>query len=298
MKQIPMFFFASSVALFAVACSSEDSTVAAESIVSTQSDSCISSNSESISSNTDSLSPENVEALSSSAVELSSAIVNESSSSELLESSSSEQPFSSSLQQISSSSVDGIIWTERGDTLIVKDFSGDTTEIQRAGRFWILKDSTQTSEEITSLKSIGFQWLESKRYQNLHAILMKTDNDIPKAVIDSLTNGFINCFNANDTTKINYEVTNEYDIERLISECDSSGTCSYEMETTCWEDLTIGECLSIMEQCGATKIYSDIDSTAYGYASYSYNTKEAADCLASHKDVRYIRYTLEAEVCN
>lgn len=197
--------------------------------------------------------------------------------------SSSEQS-SSSVQESSSSLVDEFEWNNhRGDELqIVERFSGDTSDIQNAGRVWIaLEDSAVFFEVLDSLGVHGIEMIESRDYKrkSIDIYMTRFKQDIPKTTLAEIIPGFFNSFNVDDTTKIKVSLS-EYEKEYL-----STDECGVAVE--CWKDISEEACNEIMESCGCSVDPGDVNWCG-GESSMSYEssvTIESVDCLASHRDV-------------
>ena len=125
-----------------------------------------------------------------------------SSLSEKISSSSAKYTYSSS--SVPAAKADSIIWKSRGKETIVRRYDDDSSAIQKAGRFWIVKESTMNGKETDLLKQFGINGRLSVATYNdeIRLVLCTSENDVRKKLLDSLLYGFFNSFTADDTTKL------------------------------------------------------------------------------------------------
>lgn len=197
------------------------------------------------------------------------------------------------------SNADAVLWTNRGLNTIVHKYDGDTSMVQKAGRFWLIKNCTMNKKETDLLKRIGLEKLSVDSYGEKSAILLKSGKDVKKKVLDSLLYGFYNSFTADDTSKIEvqYKPDDWYE-ERMV--CDSRNTCrteivnlqKIEMTTSCWDDVSMERCKAIVDSCGGE------DAVIDNYSVWSYNSRKTISCLATHKDVDGLNVIRQEEVSN
>lgn len=191
--------------------------------------------------------------------------------------------------------ADAFLWNDRSGITPVSQYNGDKSAVQKAGRFWMVKNSPLSNKEKELLENIGVNRLTATALKGKTAILFKSTKDVKKRTLDSLVYGFYNSFNADDATKLKVE----YEPEDWIAKqnvCDAGGSChdvvwnktSINMSTVCWEDVSIGDCRKVVEKCGGEGVRVDL------YAIYSKNSKKSIECLASNKNVYHL-YVIHEE---
>lgn len=191
------------------------------------------------------------------------------------------------------------LWNDRGGNFVINRFNGDVNEIQRAGRFWILKDVPMNSKETNLLENVGVKRIMAAAKGEKTVILMKSDNDVRKKLLDSLIYGFYNSFNVDDSTKLNVEVKPDDWIEKRIL-CDSTGLCyeeistltSISMRTSCWDDVSMQDCKRVVDECGG------MNSIIDNYVVLSNNARGTIQCLESNRNVRNLDVVRQQPVDN
>lgn len=195
--------------------------------------------------------------------------------------------------------ADAFLWNDRSGITPVSQYNGDKSAVQKAGRFWMVKNSPLSNKEKELLENIGVNRLTATALKGKIAILFKSTKDVKKRTLDSLVYGFYNSFNADDATKLKVE----YEPEDWIAKqnvCDAGGSChdvvwnktSINMSTVCWEDVSIGDCRKVVEKCGGKGVRVDL------YAIYSKNSKKSIECLASNKNVNRLYVIREEKPTN
>lgn len=191
------------------------------------------------------------------------------------------------------------LWNDRNGNYAIGPYDGNTTEIQKSGRFWMIKDAPLNRKEKKLLEQAGARKLSASARGERSLILLKSDVDIRKKMLDSLVYGFYNSFSADDTTRIKAPVEPEdWNGEELV--CDASGACHMEvsvltsipMITRCWNDVEIPACKDVVESCGGTEAVID------NYIIVSNNSRDAINCLERAHDVRSLDVIRQAAVDN
>lgn len=191
------------------------------------------------------------------------------------------------------------LWNDRNGNYAIGPYDGNTTEIQKSGRFWMIKDAPLNRKEKKLLEQAGARKLSASARGERSLILLKSDVDIRKKLLDSLVYGFYNSFSADDTTRIKAPVEPEdWNGEELV--CDASGACHMEvsvltsipMITRCWNDVEIPACKDVVESCGGTEAVID------NYIIVSNNSRDAINCLERAHDVRSLDVIRQPAVDN
>ena len=207
-----------------------------------------------------------------------------------VESSSSVEIFSSSSSEIwdwsdwfssSSSFVSSILWEERGIEIVVEKYAGDSLE-SVCGRFWVFKETSLSSKEISLLEKRGISIYDRSAYhdrgKSWNLILLKSDSCILKRDLDEDLESFYNAIPVIDTgfLPINWNV-------------DWGDSTALDMTIRCWPDIDILTCMDIVEKCGVSE---DLVFYAYQIVSvfpFDYPASiSACDCLSRTRDIRYI----------
>lgn len=221
-----------------------------------------------------------VERSCSSSVENHSSAEEPSSSSELISSSdeSVESSSSSVLQESSSSQiqqipVEGMLWEDRGVITIVEKYTGDTSELISAGRFWLFKEYVFSSKEREILKQNGIVDYEIGRHKGKELILFKTDSNVHKSYLNRVLSQFYNAIPVNDTTPLSLSVP-DYCLSDTLP-----------LLIGCWPDVNVETCFDIVERCGG--IDADI-----GWKMI----RDSIQCVGKNRDVRIMEYFEENKV--
>lgn len=184
------------------------------------------------------------------------------------------------------SNVGTFLWHDRNGMTFINKFDGSPASVQKAGRFWMIKNSPLNTKEMRLLEQIGIKMLTASSRGDKNAILLKSNKDVKKRTLDSLVYGFYNSFVVDDTTKLEIEYEPEDWLNRQ-NVCDANGNChevvwnksTIEMATFCWEDVSLENCWKNVKNCGGENPKVDM------YVVLSKNSRRTNECLASHKDV-------------
>ena len=96
--------------------------------------------------------------------------------------------------------------------------------------------------------------------------LFTSENDVRKKLLDSLLYGFFNSFTADDTTKLEVQYVNRRRDDEECVVCALFGEECYivndtlqsiEMNTSCWNDISMEHCKEIVEICGGENAHID-----------------------------------------
>ncbi len=207
-----------------------------------------------------------------------------------VESSSSVEIFSSSSSEIwdwsdwfssSSSFVSSILWEERGIEIVVEKYAGDSLE-SVCGRFWVFKETSLSSKEISLLEKRGISIYDRGTYydhgKSWSLILLKSDSSISKKTLNEDLASFYNAIPVNDTSFL--------PIEWNVDWGDST---ALDMSIYCWPDINVLTCMDIVEKCGVSE-----DLVFYAYQTvyvfpFDYPASTSVcDCLSKNRDVRVI----------
>lgn len=186
--------------------------------------------------------------------------------------------------------ADVILWSDRNGNNVITPFDGDTTATIPAGRFRLIKNNPLTSKEKVLLSNIGIKRLEAGRIQGKSLLLFKADSAVKKSMLDSLVAGFYNAFVVDDTTKLKVNFIPEDLVKEEIT-CDSNNHCQtqmivrseFDLEITCWPDISMPACKSIVQLCGGTNTLIDRSLIL------STHTKSSITCLENQRDIRNIQ---------
>ena len=186
------------------------------------------------------------------------------------------------------------VWHDRSGNSVVAKYSGDTSEVQKAGRFWMLKDVSMNKKETELLKQAGITRLNASSWGEKSIILLKSDVNVKKKMLDSLVYGFYNSISVDDTTKLTTELKTD-DWTEEIRVCAPFNTCHNEVvqltnikiATRCWDDVSMSDCKAIVESCGG------IDAVIDRFVVISKSSKSAINCLESNSDVQRISLNRE-----
>ena len=179
------------------------------------------------------------------------------------------------------------VWYDRSGNSIVPKYDGNTSEVQKAGRFWMLKDVPMNMKEIGLLKQVGVTRYSATAWHGKTLILMKASANVKKRKLDSLVYGFYNSFNADDSTRLTADIQANDWIEK-IRVCAPLNSCHTEivpvsnlkMATRCWDDVDMDDCKAIVESCGGS------ETVVENHIVISKNTKQAITCLEGKKNVQ------------
>ena len=178
------------------------------------------------------------------------------------------------------------VWHDRGGNSVVAQYDGNASEVQKAGRFWMLKEVPMNGKETDLLGQAGVTRLSSSAWGEKTLILMKSNANVKKRKLDSLVYGFYNSFSVDDTTRLKVEFKPEDWTERQTV-CDPSGSCHEEISTLqsirmsnrCWDDVSMDSCKRIVDECGGTNTAID------NYVVVSKNTRETISCLENNRNI-------------
>ncbi len=185
--------------------------------------------------------------------------------------------------------TDIILWTDQGGNSQVSRYDSTKADSVLSGRFWMLKDIPPSSKEYMLLDSIGVHKLDASAYQDKSLILLKSDSTVTKSRLHSIVGGFYNAFQANDSTSRRVSFT-ENDLYKEETVCDSTGNCqsivssrdTFALETSCWPDISMDSCKSIVVACGGKN--ASIDRRLI----LSDNTRTSISCLENHNNVNHV----------
>ena len=140
---------------------------------------------------------------------------------------------------------DVVLWTDRDSNFVVNRYSGDTTEIVPAGRFWVLKDTPFSPKERDLLAERGIVKYSGGIYQGKTLAFFRSETEVKKNMLDSVIAGFYNTVPVNDTAIVEIEYYQESMYE------DSSVV---DMEIYCLPDVSVNECVAEVATCGGDNI--------------------------------------------
>jgi subtilisin family serine protease len=191
------------------------------------------------------------------------------------------------------------VWHDRGGNSVVTKYDGNASEVQKAGRFWMLKDVPMNGKEAGLLEQAGVTRLSASAWGEKTLILMKSNANVKKRKLDSLVYGFYNSFSVDDSTRLKVEFKPEDWTERQMV-CDSQGSCheeitnlqSVRMSNRCWDDIAMDSCKRIVDECGGT------NTAINNYVVISKNTKEAINCLANNRNIYSLNVVRDEPVQN
>lgn len=185
--------------------------------------------------------------------------------------------------------TDVILWTDQGGNTQISRYDSTLADSMLSGRFWMLKDIPPSSKEYMLLDSIGVHKLDASAFQDKSLILLKTDSVVSKSRLHSIVGGFYNAFQANDSTSRKVSFT-EKDLYKMETVCDSTESCqnivsprdTFALETSCWPDVSMDSCKSIVIACGG--VTASIDRSLI----LSDNTRTSITCLENHSNVNHV----------
>ncbi|WP_295070818.1 S8 family serine peptidase [uncultured Fibrobacter sp.] len=185
--------------------------------------------------------------------------------------------------------TDVILWTDQGGNTQVSRYDSTLADSMLSGRFWMLKDIPPSSKEYMLLDSMGVHKLDASAFQDKSLILLKTDSVVSKSRLRSIVGGFYNAFKANDTASRKVPFT-EKDLYKMETICDSTESCqnivsprdTFALETSCWPDVSMDSCKSIVIACGG--VNASIDRSLI----LSDNTRTSITCLENHSNVNHV----------
>jgi subtilisin family serine protease len=181
------------------------------------------------------------------------------------------------------------VWHDRGGNSVVAKYDGDASEVQKAGRFWMLKDVPMNKKETDLLGQAGVTRHFATAWNGKSLILLKSNSNVKKSKLDSLVYGFYNSFSVDDTTKLKSDIQAGDWIEK-VRVCAPFGSChdevvslsSIKMTTRCWDDVSMDDCKSIVVTCGGTE--ASIDH----HVVISKNDMSVINCLETSTDVQVL----------
>ena len=179
------------------------------------------------------------------------------------------------------------VWHDRGGNSVVAKYDGDTSEVQKAGRFWMLKDVPMNGKETDLLGQAGVTRLSATAWNGKSLILLKSNSNVKKKKLDSLVYGFYNSFSVDDTTKLKSDIQAGDWIEK-VRVCAPFGSChdeivslsSIKMATRCWDDVGVGDCKTVVETCGGSEAVID------NHVVISKNKKQTIACIENNRNVK------------
>ena len=180
--------------------------------------------------------------------------VSSSSAGEKIFSSGSKNDFSSSSVVIGSSESSGAVieWVYRDRETRILKFNNDSSSVQAAGRFWLIKEVPVSKDEYRSLKNIGVEIYDCNGlFQNgrdYDICFAKTEKSIKKIVIDSLVAGLFNTFDVDDTSEV------IVDLSRADWIVDGE---KIEAIVDCWYDVSLDACYDFVKSCGGVNLRKD-----------------------------------------
>lgn len=185
--------------------------------------------------------------------------------------------------------TDVVLWMDQGGNTQVSRYDSTMADSMLNGRFWMLKDIPPSSKEFMLLDSIGVHKLDASAFQDKSLILLKTDSAVSKSRLRSIVGGFYNAFQANDSTSRKVSFT-EKDLYKEETICDSTENCqsivsprdTFALETSCWPDVSMDSCKSIVIACGGKN--ASIDRSLI----LSDNTRTSITCLENHSNVNHV----------
>ena len=179
------------------------------------------------------------------------------------------------------------VWHDRGGNSVVVKYDGNASEVQKAGRFWMLKDVPMNGKETDLLGQAGVTRLSASAWGEKTLILMKSNSNVKKKKLDSLVYGFYNSFSVDDTTKLKSDIQADDWIEK-VRVCAPFGSChdevvslsSIKMATRCWDDVSVGDCKTVVETCGGSEAVID------NHVVISKNKKQTIACIENNRNVK------------
>ena len=191
------------------------------------------------------------------------------------------------------------VWNDRGGNSVVAKYNGDTSDVQKAGRFWMLKNVPMNKKETELLEQAGVMRLSASAWNGKSLILLKSNASVKKKKLDSLVYGFYNSFSVDDTTKLKSDIQASDWIGK-IRICAPFGSCHDEvvtrsglkMTTRCWDDVSVSDCKVIVETCGGSGAVID------NHVVLSENTREIISCLEENRNVKSLNVIRKDTIYN
>ena len=189
---------------------------------------------------------------------------------------------------------DKFLQSERGVNTIVDKYDGDTTAVQKAGRFWFIKETPFSKKERDLLAENGVVVYSIGRTQGRTVAFAKANENVKKKKLDSLLAGFYNTVFVNDTTPLSVELLPE-DLYETTTKCAEENQCvseilpkaQLEVNTTCWPDVFVGDCIESLKKCGGMDI-----EYAWGMVNAKF-PKDSLKCLERGSDFETVSLNRE-----
>lgn len=180
---------------------------------------------------------------------------------------------------------DKFLQSERGVNTIVDKYDGDTTAVQKAGRFWFIKETPFSKKERDLLAENGVVVYSIGRTQGRTVAFAKANENVKKKKLDSLLAGFYNTVFVNDTTPLSVELLPE-DLYETTTKCAEENQCvseilpkaQLEVNTFCWPDVSAWDCVESLKKCGGMDI-----EYAWGMVNAKF-PKDSLKCLERGSD--------------
>ncbi len=188
------------------------------------------------------------------------------------------------------------VWHDRGGNSVVAKYDGNASEVQKAGRFWMLKNVPMNKKETGLLEQAGVTRHFATAWNGKSLILLKSNANVKKRKLDSLVYGFYNSFSVDDTTKLKSDIQAGDWIEK-VRVCAPFGSChdevvslsSIKMATRCWDDVAMDDCKAIVVTCGGVEAAID------HHVVISKNDMSVINCLESNTDVQVLNVVRRGE---
>lgn len=185
--------------------------------------------------------------------------------------------------------TDKFLWSDRAGNYSIEKYNGNANEIQKAGKFWMVKNSSMNRKETNLLKDAGITRLTAFGWNGKDMILLKSETNVRKRLLDSLVYGFYNSFSVDDTTKISTRTKPE-DWTEEVQVCNGTSPCrteirnraAIEVKVQCWEDIPMESCIAKIANCGGQDV---ADGSLVAYANVS---RAALNCIESSREVERI----------
>ena len=185
--------------------------------------------------------------------------------------------------------TDKFLWSDRAGNYSIEKYNGNANEIQKAGKFWMVKNSSMNRKETNLLKDAGITRLTAFGWNGKDMILLKSETNVRKRLLDSLVYGFYNSFSVDDTTKISTRTKPE-DWTEEVQVCNGTSPCrteirnrtAIEVKVQCWEDIPMESCIAKIANCGGQDV---TDGSLVAYANAS---RAALNCIESSREVERI----------
>ena len=190
-----------------------------------------------------------------------------------------------------------VYWHDRSSTEVISQYDGSDSTKSFNGRFWLLKGSPLSFEELMSLDSMGAKLLETIRYQNKGLHLLKALVPISKKGLNNALSDFYNAFVVDDSTRLSLQLSPK-DIYEETYSCDANDLCTnivserfaIDLVVECWPDLPMGSCKNVVLNCGGDSAYVDRS------VILTKIRRDSVQCLEKHRDVRYVLVRREGEL--